>query len=81
MPSQIVDRPQGEPEQEGLMRGVSKAVARGVLAMSIVLVLAVPAQAKPRDGGRWFERKIDPIVKIVKKLMTSLGDGLSDPWP
>ena len=63
------------------MRSVSKVVARGVLATSIVLVLAVPAQAKPRDGGRWFER-IDPIVKIVKKLvMKSLGDGLSDPWP
>jgi hypothetical protein len=64
------------------MRGVSKAVARGVLAVSIVLVLAVPAQAKPREGGRWFERKIDPIVKIVKKLIVkSMGDGLSDPWP
>ena len=64
------------------MRGVSKAAARGVLAVSIVMVLAVPAQAKPRDGGRWFERKIDPIVKIVKKLvMKSMGDGLGDPWP
>ena len=64
------------------MRGVSKAVARGVLAVSIAMVLAVPAQAKPRDGGGWFERKIDPIVKIVKKLvMKSMGDGLGDPWP
>jgi hypothetical protein len=63
------------------MRSVSKAVARGVLAASIVLVLAVPAQARSRDGGRWFERKIDPIVKVIKKLMTSLGDGLSDPRP
>jgi len=64
------------------MRGVSKAVARGVLALSIVLVLAVPVQAKPREGGRWFERKIEPIVKIVKKLIVkSMGDGLSDPWP
>lgn len=64
------------------MRGVSKAVARGVLAGAIVMVLAVPAQAKPRDGGRWFERKIDPIVKIIKKLvMKSTGDGLGDPWP
>ena len=64
------------------MRGVSKAVARGVLAMSIVMVLAVPAQAKPREAGRWFERKIDPIVKIVKKLvLKSMGDGLVDPWP
>ena len=63
------------------MRGVSKAVARGVLAVSIVMVLAVPAQAKPQGGGRWFERKIDPIVKVLKKLMTSLGDGLVDPRP
>ena len=60
---------------------VSKAVARGVLAVSIVMVLAVPVQAKPRDSGRWFERKIDPIVKVIKKLMTSLGDGLVDPRP
>jgi hypothetical protein len=60
---------------------VLKPVARGVLAVSIVMVLAVPAQAKPRDGGRWFERKIDPIVKIVKKLITRLGDGLIDPRP
>jgi len=63
------------------MRGISKAVARGVLAVSIVLVLAMPAQAKPRDGGRWFERKIDPIVKVIKKLVTRLGDGLTDPRP
>ena len=63
------------------MRVISKAVARGVFATSIVLVLAVQVQAKPRDGGKWFER-IDPIVKIVKKMvMKSLGDGLSDPWP
>jgi hypothetical protein len=41
----------------------------------------MPAQAKPRDAGRWFERKIDPIMKIVKKVMTRLGDGLSDPRP
>lgn len=63
------------------MRSVSKAVARGVLATSIVLALAVPAQAKPRDGGRWFER-IDPIVKVIKKLVIkTFGDGLVDPRP
>jgi len=60
---------------------VSKAVAHGVLAVSIVLVLAMPAQAKPRDGGKWFERRIDPIVKVIKKLVTRLGDGLVDPRP
>ena len=63
------------------MRSVSN-VSRGVLAMAVVVALAVPAQAKPRDGGgRWFDR-FDPIVKIVKKLvMRSTGDGLGDPWP
>lgn len=65
------------------MRGVSKAVARGVLAGSIVLLLAVPAQARTRDGGgRWFERKLDPIVKVIKKfVIKSTGDGLIDPRP
>ena len=64
------------------MRGVSKAVARGVLAASIVFVLAVPAEARTRDDGRWFERKFAPIVKIIKKLMMkSTGDMLVDPRP
>lgn len=62
------------------MRGVSK-VARGVLAVSIVFVLAVPVQAGPRDGGRWFDRVTDPIVKVVKKVVRTLGDGLIDPRP
>jgi hypothetical protein len=61
---------------------VSKMAARGVLAVSIVMVLSVPAQAKPRDGGRWFERSVDPVVRIIKKLVVkTLGDGLTDPRP
>jgi hypothetical protein len=65
------------------MRGVSKAVVRGLLAVAIVMTLSLPAQAAPRDGGRWFERRTDPIVKILKKLFgfKSLGDGLIDPRP
>ena len=64
------------------MLGVSKTVVRGVLAVSIVMVLSVPAQAKPRDGGRWFERTVDPIVRTIKKLVVkTLGDGLVDPRP
>ncbi len=64
------------------MRGVSRVVVRGVVAVSIVMTLAVPAQAKARDGGWWFERKLDPIVKIIKKVvLKSLGDGLVDPRP
>jgi hypothetical protein len=65
------------------MRGVTNVVARGVVAASIVMALAIPAEAKPRDGGRWFERRVDPIVKILKRMFAfkSQGDGLSDPRP
>lgn len=65
------------------MRSLAKVVARGVVAGSIVMMLAVPAEAKPRDGGRWFEKRVDPIVKILKKMFAfkSQGDGLVDPRP
>ena len=41
------------------------------------MALAVAAEAKPRDGGRWLEKRVDPIVKILKKMIafTSLRDG------
>jgi hypothetical protein len=65
------------------MRGVSSFVARGVVAASIVMALAVPVEAKPREGGRWFERRVDPIVKVLKRLFSirSEGDGLTIPTP
>ena len=65
------------------MRGVSSYVARGVVAVSIVMALAVPAEAKPRDGGRWFEKRVDPIVRVLKKFFSfkSEGDGLTIPTP
>ena len=65
------------------MRGVSKVVARGVVVVSIVTMLSVSAEARPRENGRWFERRTDPIVKVLKKLfgVKSQGDGLVDPRP
>lgn len=61
---------------------LSKAAVRSAVVVSIVMVLAVPMQAKPRDGGRWFERTVDPIVRIIKKVVVkTLGDGLVDPRP
>ena len=69
------------------MRGALNVVARGVVAVSIVMALAVPAEAKPRDGGRWFgrgfERRFEPIVKVLKKMFSirSEGDGLTIPTP
>ena len=69
--------------QEGLMRGLANVVVRGVVAVSIVMALAVPAEAKPRDGGRWFEKRVVPIVKILKRMFAfkSQGDELTDPRP
>ena len=65
------------------MRSVFGYVVRGVVAVSIVMALAVPAEAKPRDGGRWFERRVDPIAKMLKKMFSirSEGDGLTIPTP
>jgi hypothetical protein len=57
-------------------------VVRGAVAVSMLMMLAAPAQAKPRDGGRWFERELDPIVRVIKKLVVkTMGDGLVDPRP
>lgn len=65
------------------MRGVFSCVARGVVAVSIVMAVAVPAEAKPRESGRWFEKRVDPIVKVLKRLFSirSEGDGLTIPTP
>ncbi|MFL6247314.1 MAG: hypothetical protein ACJ74H_14880 [Thermoanaerobaculia bacterium] len=55
-----------------------------MVAVSIMTLLTVPAEAKPREGGRWFEKRVDPIVKVLKRLLGSIkseGDGLSDPRP
>lgn len=65
------------------MRNVSKVIARGVLGVSLVMMLAMPAEGRPREGSRWFERRTDPIVRVLKKLLgiKSQGDGLTDPRP
>lgn len=65
------------------MRDAVNVVARGVVVVSIVMLMAIPAEAGPRDGGWWLERRADPIVKIVRRIfgITSQGDGLTIPTP
>lgn len=59
-----------------------KASVRAVIVMLAVTSLAMPAEAKPREGGRRLEKRLDPIVKMIKKFVVkSLGDGLVDPRP
>ena len=59
------------------MRRVFQAVVRGVVAVSIIGALAVPAEARAVNKDRSF---LDRLVKVVK-VIVSLGDGLSDPRP
>ena len=64
------------------MRRASWSYARGVSAVALMLVLAVsvsarPREERPRDPGE----KREPIVKFIKKVIRSLGDGLVTPTP
>ena len=64
------------------MRSFFNGLARGVFAVSIVLALAAPVDARPvpRDGSWGRERA--PILKILKRFAVRLfGDGLVDPKP
>lgn len=64
------------------MRRVSNVVGRGVVALSVVLLLAGSAQAAPSREGVGIGREPNPIVKVIKKLVVRIfGDGLIDPWP
>lgn len=68
---------------------IVRGAVRGVVVVSFVIALAVPAEAKlsrpseDRSWERFFDR--EPIVKIVKILKKfnprSWGDGLIDPRP
>lgn len=65
------------------MRRVSNAVVRASLVLSVVVVLAVPVQARPNDDGSWSGITRERIVKFLKKLgsVVSFGDMLADPRP
>lgn len=56
---------------------------RAVVALVVVCVLSVSVSARPRDERpiREPREKRDPIVKIIKKIIRSLGDGINTPTP
>jgi hypothetical protein len=63
-------------------------VGRGVLTVAVVMVLAMPAQARTNNEqpvwsavGREQIAKIVRIVKKVKGAIRTFGDGLTDPRP
>ncbi len=64
------------------MHRVPCCFARGVAAVLLVLALSFTVSARPREERpREPREKRDPIVKIVKKIIRSLGDGLVSPTP
>ena len=63
-------------------------VGRGVLVAAVVMVLTAPAQARTNSQETVWSgpgrEQIAKIVKIMKKLkgvVRTFGDGLSDPKP
>ncbi len=64
------------------MRRVFNASVRGVVAVSIVMSMAMPVEAKPAGPGEWLGRGKDRVVKFLKRwTVRTFGDGLSDPRP
>jgi hypothetical protein len=59
------------------MRRVFKSSIRGVAAVAVIFALAGSAVALPQ-GGR---SRDEGIVKKIKRIVRSLGDGLTIPWP
>ena len=57
---------------------------RRMLAVSIVVMLSLPAFARGFEDRRdrsWFVDQREWIVKIVKRVVKSFGDGLTVPTP
>ncbi len=66
------------------MRRVFNGLGRAVVVVSVVVALAVPAEARQVPGeGKWFsDNPIVRVVKILKKFaVRTFGDGLIDPKP
>lgn len=66
------------------MRQITKVLARRLFIAVVVTNLAVPFAGaltweQPRDRG--FEGPRPRLIRIVKKIVKSLGDLLSDPKP
>lgn len=63
------------------MRRVS--YVRRVVALVIVAALAVSVSARPREERPIREPKEtpNPIVKVIKRIVKSLGDGIHIPTP
>lgn len=63
------------------MRRLFNGVARGVVAVAVVMVLAVPAEAKPSEKD-WSRFSLPKFLKAAKRfVVTTFGDGVIIPRP
>lgn len=60
-------------------------VPNAAVALSLVLMLSLPAQAarnfEERRDRSWLDFQRERIVKVVKRVVRSFGDGLTVPTP
>jgi hypothetical protein len=66
------------------MRRVFNGFGRTLVVVSVLVALAIPAEARTQGGeGKWFtDNPITRVVKIIKKIaVRTFGDGLIDPKP
>ena len=63
------------------MRRVFNSSVRGVAAVAMMLALAGSTVALPREGREQGRTRDESIVKMVKRIVRALGDGLTIPRP
>ena len=63
------------------MRGVFKSSVRSVAAVAVILAVSVSVAAAPREKVDRERSRKTSIVKVVKRIIQSLGDGLTVPLP
>jgi hypothetical protein len=64
------------------MRRVFNGVARGVLAVAVVVSLTVPVSASSREDQRVSPQPKHPdLVQMLKLVVRAFGDGLTVPRP
>jgi hypothetical protein len=65
------------------MRRIFNGLGRALVVVSVLVALAVPAEARQAPSeGSWYREPIVRIVKMIKKFaVKTFGDGLTDPKP
>ena len=61
------------------MRRVFNGLGRGVAAVAVIVALSLSVQAAGREDRD--RDRTHPIIKVIKKVVKALGDGLTIPKP